>query len=345
MLAFRPSEASVFATGLDNPRGMKFGPDKSLYVAEGGTGGENTTVGRCKQVPPPIGPYTGSTKGSRISRFTPDGKRTIVVDGLPSSKTAQPGGFVSGVADVAFIDGNLYAILSGAGCSHGVYELPNSVIAVGSNGKWKQIVDLGNFLENNPTANPDPNDDEYDGTWYSMIAVNGDLYAIEPNHGELDQITKEGRIRRICDISETQGHIIPTALAFGPDGNFYVGNLGKFPAAAACRILKIGLRGNISIHVEGLTTVTGLAFDARGTLYALETSAPVTASGRPVVPGTGRVVRIDNNGALSPVVTGLTFPTALVFGPDDTLYVSNFGFGFPLGKGEVVRFPAEILAT
>lgn len=345
MLSSRPSEASVFAVGLNNPRGLKFGPDKCLYVAEGGTGGENATIGSCKQVPPPIGPYTGSATGSRISRLTPDGTRSTVVDGLPSSKTAQPGGFVSGVADVAFIDGNLYAILSGAGCSHGVVELPNSVIAVGTDGKWRQIVDLGDFLKNNPTANPDQNDDEYDGTWYSMIAVNGELYAVEPNHGELDQVTKEGKVSRICDISETQGHIVPTALAFGPDGNFYVGNLGKFPAAATCKILKISHGGNVSIYAEGLTTVTGLAFDGHGTLYALETSSPVTAPGSPLVPGSGRVVRIDNNGNLNPVITGLTFPTAMAFGPDDMLYVSNFGFGFPPGKGEVVRFPAKDLVN
>src|SRR5678815_6140949 len=52
------SNVTVIATGLNNPRGLKFGPDGQLYVAEGGLGGSLTTVG-CRQVDPPIGPYSG----------------------------------------------------------------------------------------------------------------------------------------------------------------------------------------------------------------------------------------------------------------------------------------------
>src|SRR5690348_15059454 len=61
------TSASVYATGFNNPRGLKFGPDRMLYVAEGGPGGSHSTVGQCVQVPA-VGPYTGAPRGGRISR-------------------------------------------------------------------------------------------------------------------------------------------------------------------------------------------------------------------------------------------------------------------------------------
>ena len=34
---------------------------------------------------------------------------------------------------------------------------------------------------------------------------------------------------------------------------------------------------------------------------------------------------------------GLTFPTAMTFGPDGQLMVSNKGFGFKEGEGEILK--------
>jgi len=54
------------------------------------------------------------------------------------------------------------------------------------------------------------------------------------------------------------------------------------------------------------------------------------------VPGTGRVVRINFDGTRNVIVKGLFFPTAMRFGPDHRLYISNKGFG-PPQPGEILR--------
>src|SRR5262245_14410339 len=84
---------TVLARGLNNPRGLTFGSDGTLYVAEAGTGGTAyaTTPKQCPQVPAPLGPMTGDYT-ARISRIAPDGTRTTVVAHLPSSQTASASG-------------------------------------------------------------------------------------------------------------------------------------------------------------------------------------------------------------------------------------------------------------
>src|SRR6266849_701021 len=43
---------TVVASGLNGPRGLKFGPDGALYVAEAGSGGDSGGFS-CEQVPSP----------------------------------------------------------------------------------------------------------------------------------------------------------------------------------------------------------------------------------------------------------------------------------------------------
>ena len=182
-------------------------------------------------------------------------------------------------------------------------------------------------------ANPEEDDFEPDGTWYSMLNVRGDLYAVEPNHGEIVKVTTSGHISRVIDVSASQGHIVPTALAY--HGNFYFGNLNTFPIMpGSSKIFKVTPSGRIQERETGLTTVVGLVFDNQARMYALEMS---TAPGDPT-PGTGKIVRIQPSGAQETIVDTLFFPTGMTMGPDGALYVSNKGFGPAVpGFGEILK--------
>lgn len=353
VLAQQPSTFTVYAQGLNAPRGLAFGADRNLYVAEAGTGGSNQTdSATCLQVPAPVGPYSGGSNG-RISKISPSHTVTTVASGFPSAQDAL--GDLIGVADVKFVDGTLYALIAAGGCEHGNPDAPSGVAKVDrSTGKWTMIANVSAFLKTHPAKFTAADDFESDGTLYSMIVVDGALIAVEPNHGQVLSIDPHGgAIKQVIDISAFEGHIVPTSIA-ERHGTFYVGNLNLFPIDPDwARVLTIsnadsdddfGLapgfgqkRGyRVAGSKAGFTTVVDLAFGPDGLLYALELS---DGPGFPAL-GAGKVVRVKRSGEIEEVITGLNVPTGMTFGPDGRLYVSDFGAApAPVfGAGRVLQF-------
>ncbi|HXN45698.1 MAG TPA: ScyD/ScyE family protein [Bryobacteraceae bacterium] len=351
VLAQTPATFTVYAQGLEAPRGLRFGPDGYLYVAEAGTGGTRSTGSACTQVVAPVGPYTGGPS-ARISKIGADGTRSTVASGFPSAQDAM--GDLLGVADVAFIGDTLYAVVAGGGCSHGNPSSPSGIAKVNiKNHSWTLIADIGSFLKAHPTKYESADDFEPDGSLYSAIAHDGRLWTVEPNHGEVLSVTTGGLIKQEIDISASEGHIVPTAIA-ARDGAFFVGNLNLFPIDPQwARVLTIR-RGDgddydpapgfatqgyrIASSKAGFTTVVAVDFGPDGLLYALELS---DGAGYPA-PGLGKVVRVKHSGEIEEVVTGLVVPTGMTFGPDGALFISNLGAipagAAPPGSGQILRF-------
>ena len=326
-------QQTVIATGLLYPRGIAFDNKGVLYVAEAGTIQGNTisTAGLCTQVAPPIGPRLGGAT-SRISRIE-GGTRTTVASGIPSTLNAM--GAVEGAADLAFVGKKLYAIIVG-GCSRGLAGSPGGVYRI-EDGSWTLEADITAFVRANPVAAPNPGDFEPDGDPFSMVAAGGVLYVAEANSGQLLRIKPNpGRVERLADVSATQGHVVPTAIAVLRD-DILVGELRRFPAVPGnAEVLRYSRNGELEGSIGGFTSILGLETDNKGNIYVLEpftcaTSAPCFPN-----PGSGRVTRVAPDGTRTVLATGLSFATSLRMGPDGALYVSNFGFG-PPGMGQIVR--------
>jgi hypothetical protein len=319
-------------------------------VGEAGTGGTNSTDGQCPQVIPPVGPYLGGMN-ARISKFDKNWNRTTVASGLPSSIDAL--GDLQGVADLQFMNGTLYALIAGGGCSHGNSMFAAGVVSVNtSTGAFRYVGDISAFMHANPVQYTNTDDFEPDGTAYSMVSVNNALHVIEPNSGELLRVDVfSGLISREIDFSASQGHVVPTSVVY-KNGNYLVGNLNlfpiephtskvmtvsNFPAGTGTGIPGLNVPGPYYVVASkaGFATIVGLAIGpTNGQLYVLQL-APDTPSQFPE-PGFGKVTRINTDGSLTDVVTGLSVPTAMTFGPDGKLYISNFGAA-PAGAGQIVK--------
>ena len=266
------------------------------------------------------------------------GIRTTVADHLPSSTTTPMSGSSNqGIADVEFIGNTLYGLLAGAGCSHAVPGIPNGIIKVHQDKSWSIVANCSAFLMNHPVAHPDPSDFEPDGTAYSMASVNGELYITQPNQQEIDRISPStGAISRVVDISKQYpgptNWIGPTSMVYH-DGSFYFGTLTPFPIVqGAAKVYKLSPNGQYSVFASGFTTILGIAFDNHDRLYVLEN----TVGANSLTPGLGRVERIDAKGKRELITSGLDLPTAMTFGPDGKLYISNWGIG-PSNAGQIVQ--------
>jgi hypothetical protein len=337
--AVAQSSLQVIATGLDNPRGLAFGPDGALYVAEAGRGGTTTL---CAPSPdPPFTPRCYGPSGA-ITRIQPSGAQQRVVVGLPS--IAGPSGDIAaGPQDVDFGMGRAWVTI-GFG-NNPALRAPfiaagvrmASLVRVLPTGQWDAVVDIG---DHEAGFNPDGRFVDTNPFGLRMLADRA--LVIDAGGNSLLQITPSGTISTLAVFptrpSGPSGvtESVPTAVVEGPDGDLFVGELTgqPFPVGGA-RIFRVPRNGGTPVVVAaGFTTIIDVALAANGVGYVLEHDSDGIIP--PLGPGvTGRLVRINRDGTQTVLTTALVKPGGIAVGPDGAVYVTTRSIF--AGTGEVVR--------
>jgi plastocyanin len=321
-----PTRVSVYATGLYNPKGITFGPDGTLYVAESGPPGNVT-------VPLPVN-FGGSG---------PIGLRGAVAKVPAGGGAAQPfvqhlpniglyGGVeMLGAADVTFYNGTLYEVAAGH------MTVSPKLSTVSSAGKLSTVSDIGKFNNANPP--PEENGDAVPfGNPYSMVALGKKLYISDGNYNTI--IEADPATGALRNLHAFRPDPTTTGLTVGPDGKeIYVAQYGNAPyLPGSGEVDTITPDGTYKKGVvKGLTTPIATAFANDGTMYVLQYAAKFDSKHLRYVVNTGGLFRIGKDGSKTQIVQHLMFPTAMRFGKDGALYVTDFGNEANQGQGAVLR--------
>lgn len=355
-----PADWTVVASGLSNPRGLTWGPDGALYIAEAGKGGNGTCI------PGPEGGDVCFGTSGAVTRVTMDVNRQPtaqeqVVTGLPSLGNEGTGENASGPSAVAFHNGDMY-VLTGLGGPPSLQDPGGPLGADGANFGWLMSADpvgdsftkLYNIAAYEASENPE--DSAVDTNPFDLI-LNGDNFVVVDAGGN-DLLNVDGNAGnpanaistlavfppRMVEFPPGTGNMmpmdaVPTSVKIGPDGAYYVSQLTGFPfPPGGANIWRVEAAGSDpEVYVGGFTNILDLDFAADGSLYVLEMFTNSLLSGDP----TGRIVRVGTDGSWTTVAReGLIVPTAMSIGPDQALYVANVGTS--AGDATVVRIPTVL---
>jgi hypothetical protein len=309
----------VIASGLDNPRGIDVGPHGRIAFAE-------TGAGRIAQI------HRGSVK--------------TLVGGLPVTELAE--GEFSGPVNVAVTGRATVHVLVGAGPQDQDSRF-TSYLRTGR--PSRPAVDIAAYQVTDPDL-LDLDGIPEESNPYGLAAVgNGKVLVADAAGNDLLLVNARGRVTTVATIPPqvlATGHLpipdlppalpaeaVPTSVAVGPDGYWYVGELTGFPfTPGASRIWRIApwARGAVcdddtadgcALYLDGFTSITGLDFGPDGSLYVVEIAKGGVFnlfSGGDI---TGALIRV-RHGKRTELAEGLlTAPADVAVGRDGTVYVTN----------------------
>jgi hypothetical protein len=361
-------QETVVRSGLNAPRHLVL-TRSGLVVTEAGTGGpvgtSNCATGPSTETAGTTQYCTGQT--GDIFTISSHGRIIPVLSKLPSviEENIQE---VTGPSAIAYGHGQeavtIDDFLVNKDGSNNLLPKP-AASAFGtlwmlSRGKTR-VVDIAAFAAAHPQSSYSlgtiPGETPWDSDPYDVLAYRGGWVVVDAGANDLLYVSATGHISmlaRFPAVAEqlpagvlgnpnpitVEAQAVPTSVAIGPDGAFYVGLLRGIPSDPGTSYIYRVVPGHKPmIWARGLTSVTSIAFDRQGRLLATEFNAGGLLS-PPTVPGA--IVRISNNGRTVTTlpVPGLYQPTGIAVSSNGTVYVSTYGDGTTATSshpGEIVK--------
>jgi hypothetical protein len=358
---------------LDDPRALAFGPQGSLFVVEAGTG-----AAPCKAPIMGFNCYGHTGAVSRLWR----GEQVRVASGMPSlsfplgASARGPHGILmwSGPGTQPSSLGGEGALVSiglemtstarnaaGRGDMGRLLHIPMDTLMAPSSqlcpGCWTSVLDVaGGF---NPTQESDP---------YNMLLEKGPgadddtVLLIDSSRNALLRIDTQGAISSMATFPSRPARVtdsVPTTIARGPDGEYYVGEFIGIPfqtnangTRQPANIYRVSADPphDVSVVLGGFNAIIAIAFQGED-LYVLQHWSSFASS----TLKDGKLIRIACHdrplvcdGAREVVIDHLDVPTALLIGRG-AIYISHHGAtpeftsqtSAPQHLGEVLRIPLD----
>ncbi len=343
-----PEWAEVVATGLANPRGMTFGDDGALYVAESGVGGD----GPCAMGPEGNEECFGLSGG--VSKVSADGTERVI-DGL-ASRAAAGGMSATGPNDVAVMGDAVYVLIGLAGdpatrvdVDAGSDQL--GYLFVSDAEGLHPVVDVAGYeTDNNPDAQA------LDANPYSMVMnEDGSTLIVDAGMNALLLLGEDGELSVLSlfpnetgeapDGSEIPMNAVPTDVAVAEDGSLLVGQLTGFPfTVGAADVFSVPAGGgDPTVLYDGFTNIIDVDTAPDGSVYVLEMLKGGMLGIDPADLSTmdGQLTRIAPDGTRTVVASeGLTWPTGMAIDDRGVPYVAVYGVMGNMGQVWKIEPPA-----